>query len=124
MKPSILLAILSTVVLTPPAISLPVLEPASISIPTSTPAPLPTPAQKQTYMVGRVSLDELLRRNGHYIPKDPARREAMQSYIARSLGGSAVTIDGTLWVRSGPDESIALGLATDYFTFSNTSRLD
>jgi hypothetical protein len=122
MRPSILLATLSIASLTPPVVGLPVLEPASIPI--STPVSVPTPAQKQTYMVGRVSLDEVMRRNGHYMPKDPVRREAMQSYIARSLGGNAVTVDGTLWIRSGPDEHIAVGLATDYFTFSNTSRLD
>ena len=129
MKLSIL-AILSTAALTlsisihkieiQPA--LPVLEPAStpqISIPNSIPAPAPMPTQR----VGYLRLDDLMRRNGHYMPKDPMKRMKLQNYVAHSIP-TAVWDGDTLLVKAGPDEPLAVGLAIDYITFGDNSQME
>lgn len=105
-----------------PAVALPVLEPAStpqISIPNSIPAPAPS----QTQRVGYLRLDDLMRRNGHYMPKDPMKRSKLQKYVARSIP-TAVWDGDALLVKAGPDEPMAIGLAVDYITFGDNSQME
>jgi hypothetical protein len=104
-----------------PAVALPVLEPASpqLSIPTSPPAPAPIQKQRTGY----VRVDDLVRRNGHYMPKDPLKRLKLQKYIARSIP-TAVWDGDTLLVKAGPDEPMAVGLAIDYITFGDNSQME